>query len=181
MNSRQLNTNQSWDQLPDETDTAYKRFSVYLELGPDRTLEKTRSKLGKSSGYLRQLETWSSRYSWVMRANKLDRYLLQKSLKNKEEIMDRMTAKVLSRAEDLLDELLDIALHKGVVDLSINAEGDQTGQKAQIYSQKLKAIESALDRIGFVRQKEAPEKEPQSMNNYIQMVYNRIAEIQAED
>ena len=159
-----------WDQLPDETNTAYHRFSVYVELGAERSLEKTRLKLGKSSGYLRQLQTWSTKYDWVARASKYDSHIIKKALKKREEIMDKLSVKVLSRAEELVDELLDLALHSGVVSMK---EGE-----LQLYSQKLKAIESALDRIGFVRQKEAPELDkPASVNDYLKNIYNRIGVI----
>src|SRR5688572_30471065 len=61
-----------WDKRPDETDKAYKAFTDYIDLGPDRSLDKVRQKLGKSSGYTRQLEKWSSAYEWGTRSSAYD-------------------------------------------------------------------------------------------------------------
>src|SRR5688572_22023905 len=61
-----------WDKRPDETDKAYKAFTDYIDLGPDRSHEKVRQRVGKSSGYIRQLEKWSSLYEWGLRATAYD-------------------------------------------------------------------------------------------------------------
>lgn len=158
-----LQTKQAWDQLPQETDTAYHRFSIYLEMGPERTLEKTRVELGKSSGYYRQLETWSSKYDWVRRASKYDSYIIRKSLEGKEKIIDEVTAKLLRAASKMADELIQIAMHDGVISLD---EGE-----TQIFNQKLKAIESILDRVGVTKKKDMPEL---GVVNQAQNLYQQI-------
>jgi len=62
-----------WDRRPDETDKAYHAFATYLDLGPDRSLEKTRLKLAKESpGYVRTLKKWSAEREWVTRAGAYD-------------------------------------------------------------------------------------------------------------
>lgn len=62
-----------WDKRPDESDKAYRALTAYLDLGPDRSLEKTRHKLSKESpGYLRTLKKWSADHEWVARATAYD-------------------------------------------------------------------------------------------------------------
>lgn len=57
-----------WDRLDDESPKAHAAFVQYRDLGTERSIDKTRIKLGKRSGYARHLETWSSQYRWVERA-----------------------------------------------------------------------------------------------------------------
>lgn len=61
-----------FDRLPDETTPAWKAFLIYRNMGEERTLEKTRVALGRPEGYIRQLQTWSSRYEWVARSRSWD-------------------------------------------------------------------------------------------------------------
>ncbi len=64
-----------WTRSDDETAKSYAAFCLYRDLGSARSLEKARQRLGKSSGYIRQLETWSSRYAWLRRSKGYDAYL----------------------------------------------------------------------------------------------------------
>lgn len=65
----------SWDRLPDETALAFGAFALYREMGPERTTAKIRQRLGKTEGYQRQLEFWSSKYGWVSRCVDYDAHL----------------------------------------------------------------------------------------------------------
>jgi hypothetical protein len=61
------------ERLPDESARAYRARVEYVTMGPDRSLEKTRQRLGKSAaGYTRVLEEWSSRYDWQATAQGWD-------------------------------------------------------------------------------------------------------------
>jgi hypothetical protein len=53
-----------FEQQPKESAKAFAAFSVYLGLGPDRTLAATAAKVGKSK---RMMEKWSLRWSWCGR------------------------------------------------------------------------------------------------------------------
>lgn len=64
-----------WEQAAGETPKAYDAFCAYRDLGPGRSLAKTAQKLGRPSGYTRQLETWCSANRWVSRSADYDRYL----------------------------------------------------------------------------------------------------------
>ena len=123
-----------WERWPDETDTAYHRFTVYLELGGDRSLRATREKLGKTSGYERQLQTWSSKYGWVDRARKYDQHIIGKALKDREKYTELATGKMLKQVGEVTDRLICIAL----------------GETEGVTQTELKAIEMIFDRVGIV-------------------------------
>ncbi len=78
-----------WERQNNEKSKAYAAFCVYRDLGPDRSLEKTREILGKSAGYTRWMHTWSSKYDWVARAQAYDDYIEKKKReKNEKEILE---------------------------------------------------------------------------------------------
>ena len=78
-----------WERQKDESNKAYHIFCIYRNLGPDRSLEKTREILGKSAGYTRWMQTWSSQYDWVTRAQAYDDYIERKMRKkNEKEILE---------------------------------------------------------------------------------------------
>ncbi len=68
-------TDDAWTRSDDETAKAYAAFCLYRDLGTERSLEKVRQKVGKRSGYIRQLERWSSRYAWPRRSKGYDAHL----------------------------------------------------------------------------------------------------------
>lgn len=61
------------ERLPEESARAFRARTEYVTAGPDRSLEKTRQRLGKSAaGYTRTLEEWSSRFDWAATARAWD-------------------------------------------------------------------------------------------------------------
>lgn len=53
-----------WDRQPGETSKAYADFQVFLDMGPDRTLQKTSESVSKSAQHIRRLSTqhdWQAR------------------------------------------------------------------------------------------------------------------------
>lgn len=64
-----------WERWPEETDKAFRAFRIYRDMGEDRSLPKVAEKLGKSSGYTRVLEDWSSAHHWRTRVTDFDRYV----------------------------------------------------------------------------------------------------------
>jgi hypothetical protein len=55
-----------------ESARAFRARTEYVLMGADRSLDKTRQKLGKSAGYTRVLQEWSSRYGWQDSARAYD-------------------------------------------------------------------------------------------------------------
>lgn len=166
--NKQLTTDHPWDKLPDESDTAYHRFSIYLELGTDRSISKVRKKTGKSQGYDRHLYRWSSAYNWVERASAYDQYMIKQSLENKGERLKHGQARLIKMMDKALDEL-DEVLSMGNV-LAVGEGG------SSVVNQKLRAIENVLDRVGLVKQTEIPDldNKPVWNNTYIETIYAKM-------
>lgn len=61
-----------WDTRPSESAPAYAAFAEYRELGPERSLEAVRLKVGKNP---RLIARWSSNWNWVERARAYDAHL----------------------------------------------------------------------------------------------------------
>lgn len=61
-----------WERLPGEGVRSYRAFTVYRDLGPDRTVQGVVDKVGGSIGTYRTL---SSTQGWVRRAEAYDDYL----------------------------------------------------------------------------------------------------------
>ena len=53
-----------WERQPREGEEAYAAFLAYRDLGPWRTHEATRMRLGKRPGYLKPIERWSALRDW---------------------------------------------------------------------------------------------------------------------
>lgn len=59
----------AWERQPEETAKAYEAFSIYRDMGAERSLAKVGQQLGKSK---KQMEKWSKKYSWVDRVETWD-------------------------------------------------------------------------------------------------------------
>ena len=59
-----MNMRMEFEQRPKESNKAFAAFSVYLGMGPQRSLAATAAKLGKSKVLM---ERWSRRHDWVGR------------------------------------------------------------------------------------------------------------------
>ena len=64
-----------WGMRPGETSKAFAAFCAYRDMGPERSHEIVREKVGKEPGYLRQIERWSDRYEWASRAAAYDAHM----------------------------------------------------------------------------------------------------------
>ena len=64
-----------WERQGREGEEAYAAFLAYRDLGPRRTHEATRKRLGKRPGYLKPIERWSALRDWRWRACAWDDHL----------------------------------------------------------------------------------------------------------
>lgn len=64
---------QAFERQPGETNKAYQAFTIYRDMGTDRTLENVARALGKSATLM---ERWSATYNWKARAMAFDNYLM---------------------------------------------------------------------------------------------------------
>lgn len=78
----------------------------------ERSLSKVRIKLGKKSGYDRQLQEWSSQHRWVERAGKYDEHLDEISIADFEQsLIDRrriLIEKEIEHADQLLEKFDEV-------------------------------------------------------------------------
>ncbi len=66
-----------WERLPDESERAYRAFILYLDMGQgERSLKKVLQELSKKGSYIKQLQRWSSRHSWVARVTAYDQHII---------------------------------------------------------------------------------------------------------
>jgi hypothetical protein len=70
-----------FDRDPNESTKAFEAWSIYRELGAQRSLKKTAELYYGSTSNVRQLQRWSSRFNWVARARASDveREMLRRS------------------------------------------------------------------------------------------------------
>lgn len=85
--TKQLRSQLPFEQQPRESDKAFAAFSVYLSLGPERSLAVTASKLAKSE---QLMERWSKRYDWHARVQAHSTHMA---------LVEREAAEVLLRAK----------------------------------------------------------------------------------
>ena len=60
-----VNTPEPWERQQDETSKAYEAFTVYRDLGTNRSITKTSQTLNKNRTTIAE---WSTKYDWVKRA-----------------------------------------------------------------------------------------------------------------
>lgn len=60
------------ERLPGDTAKSYAALCEYAAIGPARSLERYRQSTGRSPGFLRQLERWSSAGRWALRCQAYD-------------------------------------------------------------------------------------------------------------
>ncbi len=76
-----------FEQQPRESAKAFAAFSMYLSLGPERSLAKVAAKLGKGQ---RIMETWSQKFDWAARVQAHGAHLA---------VVGREAAEALARAK----------------------------------------------------------------------------------
>ena len=134
-----------WEKRESETARAYRAFCVYRDMGVDRSLAKVRAKLGKKSGYERQLQEWSSDHEWVSRAAAYDEHLevllrdeqeerliTERRLQTERELKD--TTRLLSAFDGLIQQL------ENTDDLTLLALDAQAAYLERIYRMRRLAL-----------------------------------------
>jgi hypothetical protein len=92
-----------WDQMVDEPDAAYRRFLVYLGLGPGRSIEKA---IEAEKGIKRQNGQWyrdSSNYRWKERTAAYDIAMLAPQMGS--EVVINWTAAANEWSKNLLEAI----------------------------------------------------------------------------
>ena len=76
-----------WERQDGETDAAWAGFTIYRDMGAERSLAKVADHIGKSS---RWVATWSTTYDWHVRAARYDSWLDRKALDARVKAIERM-------------------------------------------------------------------------------------------
>ena len=92
---------QIFEQQPKETAKAFAAFSLYLNMGPERSLEGVRVKCGKSA---RLIQRWSSRWKWTERVEGHTAYLATVEREAVEVVARGKAAEWAKRQQALLEE-----------------------------------------------------------------------------
>lgn len=103
---RTLDPAPPWDQPTEgETPRAFSAFTVYRDLGPDRSLARAAEAFyrGRTAAKVRQLETWSSRHRWRDRVAAYDRWLDAQLVARRREEHLAMAERHASTARSTLD------------------------------------------------------------------------------
>lgn len=79
-----------WERQKNEGSKPFHAFTVYRDLGPDRSIRKVLN-TGQIKTTERQLEIWSSSFSWVDRVMAYDDYLDSIKRKEKEQAIIDMS------------------------------------------------------------------------------------------
>lgn len=91
----------SFEQQPKESAKAFAAFSLYLNLGPERSLAAVGRKLGKSGALL---ERWSSRFDWSGRVQAHAAHFAAVEREATEVLTRTKAAQWLTRREEHRDE-----------------------------------------------------------------------------
>lgn len=103
-----------WRRREGETAKAHAAFLLYVELGyGQRSLSKVGEKSGKSRGYERVLQRWSSKHEWVARADAYDAHELAEAMAQRDAVRERLRQSALDAAPELLGEMVKIAMGNG--------------------------------------------------------------------
>ncbi|MEQ9263999.1 MAG: hypothetical protein RLN81_02170 [Balneolaceae bacterium] len=98
-----------WAHLSQESDLAFKAFTIYRDLGGNRSLTKTAKELGKKKHYTSQLEKWSKKYEWVRRTLLYDEYLDFQKLELANERLIEIHNFALNKSKQVIEELVEIS------------------------------------------------------------------------
>jgi hypothetical protein len=91
----------AFEQQPKESAKAFSAFSLYLGMGPERSLEAVRVKCGKSS---RLIQRWSSRWKWAERVEAHVAHLAGVEREASEVLVRGLAAERVKRQQALLEE-----------------------------------------------------------------------------
>lgn len=88
----------AFEQQPKESAKAFEAFSVYLNMGPERSLAAVGKKLGKSEGLI---ERWSAKFDWPARVQAQAAYLATVEREATEAVARGKAAEWLKRQQEV--------------------------------------------------------------------------------
>lgn len=102
-------TDKPWERQKGETEKAYEAFSVYRDMGAERTISAVVKQLEKSRSLI---DRWKDRWEWTERVRLYDNYLEKqardKAVKDRKAMVDRqvkIAMQVQKKALEALEKL----------------------------------------------------------------------------
>lgn len=124
-----------WERRKGETAKAHSAFLEYLRLGyGQRSLSKVVEQSGKSRGYARVLQRWSSEQEWVARADAYDAHELAEEMEARASLRERIRGAALAEGLSAVHVLAKI----------MKGEGSYTETGAPASKDEIAAAESLL-------------------------------------
>lgn len=109
---------QPWERRDGEGIKAYEAFSLYLQMGSDRSLRKVAQQLGKSKTLI---DRWSSTHSWVERVGAYEEHLQEEAYKTarkkSRKMADRHISMALQMQELALKKLKEYGTEEGLKEI----------------------------------------------------------------
>jgi len=125
-----------FEQQPKESAKAFGAFSVYLGMGPERSLKAVGQRLGKSVGLL---ERWSKKYDWAGRVQTHAAHMAAVEREATEALARTKGAEWLKRQQQLRDK--EWEMHEKCIDAA------RRGLKAFMEREKIYANLADISRI----------------------------------
>jgi hypothetical protein len=85
-----------WDRHAGESDAAWAAFRIYRDLRGRRSYVAVTESLGRTPGYVKQIEKWGNKYEWVERAYRFD---LDEDRRARDRMEERKAAMELRQEE----------------------------------------------------------------------------------
>ena len=164
-----------WERRPDETDTAYHRFSVYLKMGPERSIQRVADQLQKGYKYATHLRKWSSKHDWVSRAAEYDSHVTKELVSKEIEVKKEVIGELLKGGKKAARTLIEITGMQNYTESNFKTSNVQN---------RIRAAEAILNRIGIVELK--PEEVNKAsgnvtINNFVQNIYEKMRRLDEEE
>jgi hypothetical protein len=99
-----------WEQRDDESSKAFAAFVAYLELGPERSIDKAAQQSGikTSSTRARWWLEWSRRFDWVARARAFDAHEFAERIAARDQVREEVRQMFIDGAKRAAKRILDL-------------------------------------------------------------------------
>ena len=136
---------QPWERRDGEGIKAYEAFSLYLQMGSDRSLRKVAQQLGKSKTLI---DRWSSTHSWVERVGAYEEHLQEEAYKTARKKSRKMADRHISIAMQMQELALKKLKEYGYAYMQFSGSADTASRSLKSLFQAaqrcLRSIKTAI-------------------------------------
>lgn len=132
----------SWEMMEDESSRAYEAFCIYYQFDPKlRSMKRVAEELGHPDSYVKWLEQWSSKYSWVQRARDYDSHVARSNHERERKVAEERAKARLEAIEEARSIFTNRASELAYTLIEHTVNPDATGAN-------VRATVEALNRAG---------------------------------